>query len=353
MKIIITFIVLFSLQLLAQPWQYDFGTATGSFTTSNSSSTTFLPTPPAGNGFVYLGSAGGRFDLVNPGGSDSELQITASSLQSSGNINKFSVSDYSSGTTFSIGFNIKFSCGATDDGKGYFFIGDGTYFTSDVRYVGTHLFTGIRWKKESSNLFVEMQILNPNGNNYEPISPGVNLDLDTEYFVELYGNNSGSTKDYNYNGIQTLSSYSYDLWIDGTITSVENRPRSLLTMNDGDPIDSYMILAENSTSNQLIVIVDDFIYSNQLEDGLLGTSGAIAGTVSTNGTGLEGVEVELTDADGFAIPGIDPILTNGDGSYLFAELDPADYQVGIIVPLGYGLDPLNVNPALVTVLPGE
>jgi len=354
MKNIITFIVLFSMQLVAQPWDYGFDEATaGHFNTANTSSETFLPAATVGNDRVYVGNCGGGFSLVNSSGSDFELQITSSYGTGVGNINKFSVYDYTPGTSFSIGFNIKFSCSASDTGKGYFFIGDGNFFTDDKRYVGTDLYTAIRWTKVRGNSFLEMQILNASGSSYRTISPGIYLNLDTEYFVELYGNNTGSSINYSYNGTQTLSAYSYDLWIDGTITTVDNLHKSPLTMNDGDPIDSYMIMAQSSIDNQLVVIVDDFIYSNQIEDGLLESYGAVAGTVSVNGTGLGGVEIELTDADGFAIPGIDPILTNGDGSYAFPELDPANYQVGVVVPLGYGLDPLDVNPALVTVLPGE
>ena len=47
----------------AQPWSYDFGTSTGSF--SSGSSTTFLPPPPGNGGTarVRIGTAGGSFNL--------------------------------------------------------------------------------------------------------------------------------------------------------------------------------------------------------------------------------------------------------------------------------------------------
>jgi hypothetical protein len=341
------------MQLVAQPWIYDFGTATGSFNSSSSTSG-FLPDPLSGSDQVRVGDTGGSFDLVNPGGLDSELQITAASgsgpIGGTGVINKFSVYDYTPGTSFSIGFKIRFECDASDNGIAYFFIGDGDYFTNDTRYIGTDLYTGIRWTKVAGNSQLVTAILNSTGSGYESLSNG--FFINTEYFVEIFGNNTGSEINYEYNGTQTLSAYSYDLWIDGT-QAVDDRPKSLNTMDNGDPIDSYMILAEGSTNNQLVVIVDDFKYSNQVEDVLSGTNGEVSGTVSSSGTGLEGIEVELTDLDGFAIPGIDAILTSGDGSYTFPDLDPASYQVGIVVPLGYGLDPLYANPALVTVLPGE
>ncbi len=264
MKSLFTIIILLtgilSSNLLAQPWIYDFGTATESFTDASSTSG-FLPDPPTGGGSdqVRVGNTGGGFALVNPG-SDSELQIRAASgtgpYTGTGIINKFSVYDYTSGEAFfSIGFNIKFSCHADSNGAGYFFIGDGDYFTSVDRYVGADLYTGIRWRKVAGNSFLFTEILNEAGDDYITISE--DFSLNTEYYVEMFGNNTASSINYDYNGTQTLSAYSYDLWIDGTQV-IDDRPRSLNTMDNGDPIDSYMILAEGSTDNSLVVIVDDF-----------------------------------------------------------------------------------------------
>ena len=299
MKYLFTIIILLTgiltTNLLAQPWVYDFGTATGSFNTPSSTSG-FLPDPQTNGGFdqVRVGNTGGGFELVNTG-SDSELRITAASGGSgswdvTGVINKFSVYDYTPGKTFSIGFNIKFECDTSDNGKAYFFIGDGDYFINDTRYIGTDLYTGIRWRKEADKSFFLTEILNSAGDNYSNI--GKNLNLNTEYHVEIFGNNTASSINYDYNGIQTLSAYSYDMWIDGSITSVNNRLRSSDTMNNGDPIDSYMILAENSTNNQLVVIVDDFKYSNQVGiitanlkvflEGPYNGSGAMTTTLNAN-----------------------------------------------------------------------
>ena len=115
MKSLFTIIILLtgilSTNLLAQPWDYGFDGATaGTFITANTSSETFLPPATAGNDRVYVGNAGGGFELVNSGGSDYELQITASSGRDNYLINKFSVYDYSPGTSFSIGFSIRFEC---------------------------------------------------------------------------------------------------------------------------------------------------------------------------------------------------------------------------------------------------
>jgi hypothetical protein len=36
-------------------------------------------------------------------------------------------------------------------------------------------------------------------------------------------------------------------------------------------------------------------------------------------------------------PVVDPCVTGGDGSYLFKELDPGLYSVGIVTPLGFAV----------------
>ena len=65
-------ICIFSSALYSQTiWLYDFGTATGSFNTPNSTST-FLPDPTSGLDQVRVGDAGGGFELVNLSGTDSE-----------------------------------------------------------------------------------------------------------------------------------------------------------------------------------------------------------------------------------------------------------------------------------------
>ena len=387
MKSLVTIIILLTgiltTNLLAQPWDYNFGTATGSYNTPSSTSG-FLPDPPAGGGLdqVRVGAAGGGFALVNSSGSDSELQITASTgFGDPGGINKFSVYDYTADTTFSIGFNIRFECDTSDDGFAYFFIGDGNYFTDSVRFRGSDLYTGIRWRKvtNDSDSFLVTSILNSAGNDWEGISQ--NLNLDTEYYVELFGNNTDSTTiTYDYNGTQTLAAYSYDLWINGSIV-VDNRVRSANTMNDGDPIDSYMFLAEGSEGNQLVVIVDNITYSNQVEPGplpveLTSFTAALNGNdidlqwqtaTETNNSGFEILRFDQNDNYGWekisfvpghgtttasknysftdenVLPGIYSYRLkqiNLDGSFSYSEI----IEVEVTAPLVFSLEQNYPNP---------
>ena len=89
--------------LSAQPWSYNFGTGTG--THSSGESVTFLPDPQNGGGAdarVRIGSQGGSFNLENQTisfGSDSYLRGVAAT---GGSVNKFSIYDYTSGSSFTL-----------------------------------------------------------------------------------------------------------------------------------------------------------------------------------------------------------------------------------------------------------
>ncbi len=93
----ITIIILISTSVFAQPWVYNFGTGTGSFTSGVSE--TFLPSPQTNGGIarVRIGSQLGSFNLENQTisfGSDSYLRGVAAT---GGSVNKFSIYDYTAG----------------------------------------------------------------------------------------------------------------------------------------------------------------------------------------------------------------------------------------------------------------
>jgi len=248
-------------------WTYDFGTATGSFNTASSTST-FLPDPPAGTDQVRVGFAGGGFELLNPLGTDSELKITASTSTIDGGINKFSVIDYPSSKIFSVKFTIKLDFVDSTRGYIYFFIGDGNYFSDDVRYNGSNVFAGIRWRKFESESFASTALLN-NKLPDEWFDINNNVNANTETVIELFGNNSSITQYYNYNStsVELLPSY-YSFYINGVL--IGNYLKGVLPiLADDQNIDSFMFLAESSPSNLYNITVDDIYYSNELIAGPL------------------------------------------------------------------------------------
>ena len=130
----------------AQPWTYNFGTNTGSYTNSNGSSTTFLSglTALPTNGGTYRtkvsNGTGGGFAVVNPGstlGTTGELQITAATNTST---NKFNIYGWTSPSTVAyLKCSMRTTCAATT-GSGVFAIqlGDGstTTGTDNLDYTG-------------------------------------------------------------------------------------------------------------------------------------------------------------------------------------------------------------------------
>ncbi len=267
-------------------WTYDFGTASGSFNTASSIST-FLPDPPAGTDQVRVGFAGGGFELLNPLGTDSELKITASTSTGDGGINKFSVIDYPSSKIFSVKFTIKLDFVESTRGYIYFFIGDGNYFSDDVRYNGSNVFAGIRWRKFESESFASTALLNyvlPD----EWFDINNNVNANTETVIELFGNNSTTTQYYNYNStsVELLPSY-YSFYINGVLIGNYLKGISPILADDQN-IDSFMFLAEGSPSNLYSITVDDIYYSNELIAGPLPvelssfTAKSIGNTVNLN-----------------------------------------------------------------------
>jgi hypothetical protein len=248
-------ICLFGFEVTAQPWVYNFGTATGNHTAGVS--TTFLPAPPTGGGNsrVRIG-AGGSFNLENPGitslGTATELRAVASS---SGSVNKMSVSDYTAGTSFTIRFKMRLDGGAS--GTWYLFMGDGTSYSNNAGFTGTEVFTGLQW------IFGAGGTITTNYRNAGAWAavPGTPFVQATDYDVEIYGNNTAAAINYDHAGTNTVASYTYDLWINGTLIGDDLAKALLANLSN---IDSWMLYGENSTGNVATIYLDDFIYTNTI-----------------------------------------------------------------------------------------
>ncbi len=256
--VLFIFILLILQESYAQPWQYDFGTSTGAFTTPSGTSTTFLPQPDSGEDFVRVGNAGGGLYLDNPGiadlGSATELRGVASSSTS---VNKFSIYDYSGSTAFTIKFTVRF--GGGDSGVWGFFQGDGANFSNGYNFSSSQTFTGLLWTFGTSNtISTEYN----NGGTWTSLA-GVMPLQNVNYTVEIYGNNGATTLNYNYNGAQSVAQNSYDLWVDGVLVG-DDLSKSALP--DGNVIDSYMFIGRSSTGNVANIYIDDITYTNIISD---------------------------------------------------------------------------------------
>lgn len=285
------------------PWWYDFGTMTGSFTTGNTVSTTFLPQPPTGGGEdrIRIGSGGGAFYLENPGieglGDETELRIVAPTGAS---INKFSIYDYTPGKTFTIRFEVRFGGGSS--GTWYFFNGDGTTYSDNNAFSGTQVFTGLRWTLGASDAITTSY---RSGANWVTIT-GTPFTQNVNYIVEIYGNNSTITETYNFNGTQSLSPNTFDLWVNGTLVG-DDLAKALLS-NDAN-IDSWMFYGENSTGNVANIYLDQIHYSNKIEQIRLPVviSSFVGYFISNNSVKLEWETISEINNFGFYVEKLNPI----------------------------------------------
>lgn len=302
LALIITFTAVVS---MAQPWDYDFGTGTGSWTSG--SSTDFLPYPSSGTARVSVGSSGGgSFNLENPGlsslGSETELRIVA---PSSVYINKYSIYDYTAGKTFFTKFDILLgdsSGGNTANyGSFYFFQGDGTTYSNNSQFYDTQSFTGIQWSFGSSGA-ITTRYLDNEGDwtslGSTPFSQG------NVYTVEIYGNNTTSEATYVRAGTpQTLAANKQDIWVGGVLIGDELAKDQL---PDDTNIDSFMFYGTSSTGNAANCFLDNITYSNTLP-----------------------VEPPTTQASNINFPSISPNgmtvgWTNGNGSKRIVIMDEND-----------------------------
>jgi hypothetical protein len=252
------FLVIHSL-IFAQPWQYDFGSETGSFTAAGVS-TNFLPQPSSGDERIRIGSAGGSFNLESfgdPGlGTGSGLRIVAAST---GSVNKFSIYNYSAARIFQTKFNIMLgdsSGGASvSQGNFYFFQGAGSTYSDNNGYTGTQVFSGLRFLLGADGA---LNISYRSGSSWSNLGTGLYSQASV-YGIEIYGNNSAVASSYYRNGIQyTVSVNRQDIWLNGT--RYNNLSKSQIT--DNTNINAFMFYGETSPSNAANCFLDNIVYAN-------------------------------------------------------------------------------------------
>jgi hypothetical protein len=252
----------------AQPWSYDFGTSTGSF--SSGSSTAFLPSTPGNGGTprVRIGTAGGSFNLENqiiPFGTGVYLRGVAATTTS---VNKVSVFDYTPGKAFTLRFRLRL--GAADgspsatSGTWYLFVGDSASFSDNSTFTGKHVFAGLQWQFGAAGALTT-QVRSGNAWSTTGLT-GSPFVQGTTCLVEIYGNNSLSSIPYSHGGSQTIGANTLDLWIDGLLAG-DDLPKGGLGA-DAD-IDSWMFYGVSSTGNAANIFLDDITYLNSIADSPL------------------------------------------------------------------------------------
>ena len=255
----------------AQPWHYDFGTSTGSFSTASSGDSTVFVPPAEFNGGkprVRIGSTGGSFNLENQSiafGSDSYFRGVAPTSTS---VNKFSVYNYSAGQAFTLRFRLRLGAsdgsGTVTSGTWSMFVGDGAAYSDNSTFSGAQVFTGIRWQCGPSGA-ITTNYRNAGAWSTTGLS-GASFFQGQNYLVEIYGNNTTVELPYTLNGGQSVGANTFDLWIDGALVG-DNLPKGLLA--DASTIDSWMFYGESSTGNAANIFLDDIVYLNTIAESRL------------------------------------------------------------------------------------
>ncbi|MFA5805533.1 MAG: T9SS type A sorting domain-containing protein [Melioribacteraceae bacterium] len=246
--------------LIAQPWTYNFGSGTGTYNTASGTSTTFLPAPSTNGGtsFVRIGSAGGSFNLDNPGttlGTDTELSGIGPTSTS---VNKFSIYSYTAATSFTIRFSIRFDGGSS--GSWSFYQGTGTDYSNGSTVSANEVFTGLRFTFSASDA-ITLTVLNSSGSYVAGGISGTPFAQKNNYVVEIYGNNTLSTINYTYGSSMSVVANKFDLWVDGVLVGDDISKAGL---TDNSNIDSFMFYGINSASNVATIYLDDFYYTNMI-----------------------------------------------------------------------------------------
>jgi prepilin-type N-terminal cleavage/methylation domain-containing protein/prepilin-type processing-associated H-X9-DG protein len=245
----------------ASEWTFDFGTATGtsSFTTAGGTSSTFLPSPPAGGGsaFVRVGTGGGGFTLSNPGlaglGQGTELAITAPSSTS---VNKFAVSGFTASPFYALNFSTLLS---GTSGAFHVFVRTGPTFGNGMSFVSTENLTGLQFALGSAGVTTRFRsgtsVWSGSGLSTTGITTGTVMNF------SLYGNNAGSAAVYQLGGTAyTLGSRTWDLWLHGTRIGAALASSGLAAGN----LDAFMFYGASSPGNDATMRLDEIRYSNAL-----------------------------------------------------------------------------------------
>lgn len=263
------FTVLFTLisfYSFSQSASQDFGTGTGSWSTSNTSSTAWIPNPAVSGttwGRVSNGG-GGNINLVNPGlailGAGSELRAAASSSTS---VMKFSpIVGYTVGNQFYTKFDVVFGdvSGGNSATSGEWAFYQGTTsggFYADVNdYAANKVFTGLRWTYGASGALTFEYL---NSATWTAVSTFQTQG--NKYTIEIFGSNSGGTINYTYGTAQTVADNKYDVWINGVLVLNDvNKGQA----SNGATVDAITFIGKNSTSNAANIFVDNFSTYNSI-----------------------------------------------------------------------------------------
>ncbi len=300
--IVVAIMALLSPEMFAQPWNYDFGTGTGSYTTASGVNTTFFTGTPVGGGTYRLrcastGNVGTGFILANPGtalGTASEVQINASVGAST---QKFTVFGWSSPSNTAYA---KFNFRNTSSGNGAlaFHLGNGATvpFQDGTGYTSYNASLAVLLVNYSGGAITTVQ--RRTSGAFTTIT-GSGITKDANNLIEVYGNNNSTSTTYNRSGSNTLNAQSWDLWVDGTKISPSGGWAVAGTLAANTTLGGFGFFGESSATNAAFMYIDDLEYSNAVPPVAACTAPSTqASNITFSGITTSQMDVNWTNGNG-------------------------------------------------------
>lgn len=265
----------------------NFGTGTGSHT-SQTGSTSFIPTPTSGTSWVRAGATAPNSPINLVTGSNNPLGTTGSCVKaaasSTGSVSKFSPNvGYGGGSAeFYTSFKVMFgdaSGGTTaTTGTWLFFQGVGAMYSDANSFTNTQVFTGLRFNFSDPGI-VKLDY-SATGSFVTTGLTTTTLNQGTVYTIEIFGNNKSSgTINYSYGTTaQTVAINKFDLYINGVLIGNDLTKGQIA---NNSVITATTFIGFTSVNNQANIFVDDFKVYNSIRshtvtyNGNTNTGGAI------------------------------------------------------------------------------
>jgi hypothetical protein len=333
----------------AQVYTYNFGTGADSIVSTgtavvvtNATNPNLVPTPAdGGTARARVGTGGGRIATRNYAnfGTGSSMRIQAPTSTS---VNKFSVYNIGGASntmglkvTFSIGDSLNTADTVVNNGTFYFFAGNGSSFSDNSGFTGSHIFAGLRLVLGSTSAALTVRV----GSSWVAAPIPISVPYATSMSVILYMNNNSTSVSYTdiNNVSRTLPAGSIDLFAYNPIFSSYDYQGNLLkgALAANTAINSFMFYGESSVGNEANLFLDNIVYTNNIVANTLPLKLSFFDALPDNNnirlfwkteveTSVKDYTVEhSTDGINFRAAGkVTSLKTNGS-SYTFTHTQPA------------------------------
>ncbi|MCC5942003.1 MAG: T9SS type A sorting domain-containing protein [Balneolaceae bacterium] len=256
-----------------QVWTYDFGDATGSFTSGDITNPGLLPSTQADGGDTRLRIGGGNEIIISQTGNDigtfSRMILEASPT---GGLNTFAIAKTDATELLYFRASIKLSVAATGNENDFYIL----FNTDDAFDINTlqnaSNIGGLRFRIQDGAELEDVNVQRRrNGGWQETFGFGDGLiDLDEKVIVEAYLNNSGADHVYYRNGEELeLNANTYAIYLnDQRIAGKSGGGNSDLNRDDltEQGIATIRFQGGGTDGDEAQIEIDDIVYSNALPD---------------------------------------------------------------------------------------